>query len=68
VAASNRGGTGPVASDTTTPATVPGAPTLVMANAGNQTDTVLWTPLLSNGGAAVTGYVVTSTPPVSPVQ
>jgi len=51
-----------VASDTTTPATVPGAPTLVTANAGNQTATVLWSPPLSNGGATITGYVVTSTP------
>jgi len=62
VAAINRVGTGPAASDTTTPATVPGAPTFVTANAGNQTATVLWSPPLSNGGADITGYVVTSSP------
>ena len=62
VAAINRVGTGPTASDTTTPATVPGAPTLVTATAGNQTATVLWSPPLSNGGAVITGYVVTSAP------
>ena len=62
VVAINRVDTGPTASSTTTPATVPGVPTLVTANAGNQTATVLWSPPLSNGGAGITGYVVTSAP------
>ncbi len=42
--------------------TVPGAPTGVNATAGNTQATVSWTAPASNGGSAITGYTVTSTP------
>ena len=43
-------------------ATAPGAPTNVSAVAGNGQATVTWTIPASNGGSAITGYTVTSTP------
>ena len=46
-----------------TPATVPGAPTGAAANSGQNTaSTVTWTAPVSDGGSAITGYTVTSTP------
>jgi hypothetical protein len=39
-------------------ATVPGAPTKVSAKAGNASATVTWTAPSSDGGAAITGYVI----------
>jgi hypothetical protein len=42
--------------------TAPGAPTAVTAAAGNAQATVSFTAPVSNGGAAITGYTVTSTP------
>ena len=42
--------------------TAPGAPTGVSAVAGDGTATVSWTAPVSNGGSAITGYVVTSSP------
>ncbi len=46
----------------TSAATVPGAPTSVNATAGSGQATVSWTAPASNGGSAITGYTVTSTP------
>jgi len=43
-----------------TPNTVPGAPTSVSAAAGNAEATVSFTPPLSNGGSAITSYTVSS--------
>jgi hypothetical protein len=43
-------------------ATVPGAPTNLTASAGNATVLVAFTPPANNGGSAVTGYTVVSTP------
>ena len=64
VTATNAVGTGPAsaASNSVTPATVPGAPTIGTATAGNAQATVTFTPPASNGGSAITGYTVTSSP------
>ena len=64
VAAINAVGTGAqsAASNSVTPAapaTVPGAPTIGTATAGNASATVTWTAPASNGGSAITGYVIT---------
>jgi hypothetical protein len=42
------------------PAAVPGAPTSVVADAGDGEATVSWSAPLSDGGSALTGYTVTS--------
>ena len=48
-------------SATATPATAPGAPTGVTATSyANAQSVVSWTAPASNGGAAITGYTVTS--------
>jgi len=46
------------ASNSVTPATVPGAPTIGTATKGNAQATVTFTPPASNGGSAITGYTV----------
>jgi len=50
------------ASNAVTPATVPDAPIIGMATAGNAQATVSFTAPTSDGGSAITGYTVTSTP------
>ena len=42
--------------------TIPGAPTAVVATAGNASASVAFTAPASNGGSAITGYTVTSSP------
>ncbi len=61
VAAINGVGTGTqsAASNSVTPATTPGAPTIGTATSGNASATVTWTAPTVNGGSAITGYVVT---------
>lgn len=49
-------------SESVTPATVPDAPTSVMALAGNGQATVSFIAPASNGGSAITSYTVTSNP------
>jgi hypothetical protein len=62
VLASNALGDSPFSalSNTVSPttATVPGAPTIGTATAGNASATVRWTAPASNGGSAITGYTV----------
>ena len=47
---------------TATPATVPDAPTSLSASAGNGSASISFTAPVDNGGAAITGYVVTAAP------
>jgi hypothetical protein len=65
VQASNAAGTGFASSpsNSVTPFTVPGAPTMVTATAGNAQAKVSFSEPSSNGGSAITGYTVTSNPP-----
>jgi uncharacterized protein (TIGR02145 family) len=64
VTATNANGTGPAssASNSVTPSTVPGPPIIGTATAGNAKATVTFTSPGSNGGSAITGYTVTSSP------
>jgi large repetitive protein len=61
VAAVNAIGTGPASTQSTAvvPFTLPGAPTIGTAAAGDSAATVTWTAPASNGFSAITGYVVT---------
>jgi hypothetical protein len=66
VTATNAIGTGPASavsnSVTLAPPTIPGAPTTGIASAGNTQAIVRFTAPASNGGSAITGYTVTSSP------
>jgi uncharacterized protein (TIGR02145 family) len=64
VTATNAIGTSSVsaASNSVTPSTVPGAPTIGTATKGNALATITFTAPASNGGSAITGYTVTSSP------
>lgn len=55
-------GAASAASNSVTPATVPGAPTIGAATAGNARATVTFAAPASNGGSAITGYTATSLP------
>ena len=61
VAAINAVGTGnqSAASNSVTPATTPGAPTIGSATAGAGSASVSWTAPGNDGGSSITGYVVT---------
>lgn len=52
----------PVTSNEVVPATVPDAPAAAEAVRGDREVTLTWTAPASDGGSAVTGYVVTATP------
>lgn len=61
VVAQNAAGTGPASalSSAVTPAQPPGAPSNIVATAGNQQVSLTWTAAPSNG-ATITGYLITS--------
>jgi fibronectin type 3 domain-containing protein len=56
------GDSSPSEQTSTTPATVPSAPTNVSAEPGNAEVTVSWDASSDDGGAQITGYTVTSNP------
>ncbi|MGD9972748.1 MAG: DUF1566 domain-containing protein, partial [Desulfatirhabdiaceae bacterium] len=64
VKATNAVGTGPesAASNSVTPRTVPGAPTIGTATAGNASASVTFTPPTNTGGSDIMGYTVTVSP------
>ena len=64
VTATNSAGTSPPssASNSVTPFTIPDAPIIGTATAGNALATVNFTPPAFNGGSSITGYTVTSNP------
>lgn len=69
VTATNSAGTSlpSAASAAVTPSTVPGAPTSIVAMAGNAQATVSFLAPANNGGAAVANYTVTPSPAGTPV-
>jgi uncharacterized protein (TIGR02145 family) len=58
----NGNGSASLPSNSVTPSTIPGAPTIGTATAGNAQATVTFTAPVSNGGSAITLYTATSTP------
>jgi uncharacterized repeat protein (TIGR02543 family) len=67
VTATNVNGTSSAsaASNSVVPRTVPGAPTSFAATAGNNQVALTWAAPATNGGSAITGYTVTSSPSVT---
>ncbi len=61
-------GASSVASNSVTPATVPGVPVIGTATGGDASATVTWTAPASNGGSAVTGYTVTAADSTTPAN
>ena len=70
VSATNAVGRGgeSAASNAVTPRTVPGAPTFTSVSGGDGVVSLGWNPPSSNGGSAVTGYLVTVYQSGSPVR
>src|SRR5207302_2247983 len=54
--------TAPAPAPVPAPITVPGAPTIGTATAGNAQATLTWTAPASDGGSAITSYTVTAAP------
>ncbi len=54
------------ASNSVTPSTVPGAPTIGTATAGNASASVSFTPPTNNGGASINSYTVTASDSTNP--
>ncbi len=61
IAVAGCGGSGSSSSAITTTSTVPGAPTIGTATAGNASATITFTTPASNGGATITGYTASCT-------
>ena len=76
VTATNARGTGPASGAVnvmpSAPATVPDAPTIISASAGNMQSTITFAAPINNGGAMITNYIVTcgaavASGPTSPI-
>ncbi len=70
VTATNVAGTGPASapSNSVTPATVPGAPTIGTATGANASATITWSAPGSNGGSVITKYTVTAADSTTPAN
>lgn len=69
VSAQNEAGFGPSStSNTVRTFTVPDAPTNVVASTGDRSASVNWTAPASNGGNAITGFVITTDPATTSIE